>query len=92
MVTLTMKRLLLICALALIWTVFSPSTVSAHWWGRHKKHAAADAEANPKQKHKRSRFHREHQQRDASGGLYTTGGPKTVGFWHKMPGPAGAGS
>jgi len=94
-----MKRLLLVLAAALVWAVCSPAPVSASWWpfGHHSKAKSASAESQPVHKEKAHHsFFRRHEraqkeQRTDSNPLYTTG-PKSVGWWRKTPGPAGAGS
>jgi len=88
-----MKRLLLVLAAALIWAILSPAPVSAGWWPRsHHSKAKAEANAGHKEHTRRAWFHhRQKQQHNSSDPLYTSG-PKTVGWWHKGPGPAGAGS
>jgi len=99
-----MKRLLLVLFAALLLGVHSPSPATARgWpWGHHSKSksasaaaAPADAEAAPKKSSKPKNAktpkakHEKHQQ--ASGDhLYSM--PKSVGWLHKGPGPAGAGS
>jgi hypothetical protein len=89
-----MKRLFLVFAAALLWAALSPAPTSAGIWpfGHHSK--VKSEEKPPKQhkeKTKRSWFHHEHHQRNTAGPLYTSG-PKSIGWWHKTPGPAGAGS
>jgi hypothetical protein len=95
-----MKRLLLVLAAALVWAVLSPAPVSAGWWpfGHHAKAKSSSAEQQPAahKEHKahHSFFHRHEsaqKQHDSAAPLYTSG-PKSVGWWHKTPGPAGAGS
>ena len=99
-----MKRLLLVLFAALLLGALSPSPATARgWpWGHHSKSksasaaaAPADAEAAPKKSSKPKNAktpkakHEKHQQ--ASGAhLYSI--PQSVGWLHKGPGPAGAGS
>jgi len=99
-----MKRLLLVLFAALLLGVLSPGPATARWWpwGHHSKSksgsaaaAPADAEAAPKKSSKPKNAktpkakHEKHQQ--ASGAhLYSI--PQSVGWLHKGPGPAGAGS
>jgi hypothetical protein len=99
-----MKRLLLVLFAALLLAVLGPSTASAKWWpwGHHSKSksksaaaASANADDPPKKSSKPKKAktpktkHQKHQQ--ASGDhLYSS--PRTVGWFHKGPGPAGAGS
>jgi len=97
-----MKRLLLVLAAALVWAVLSPAPVSAGIWpfGHHSKSKSVSSESQPKPKEHKEKAHhsffRHHEKAEKahsdSTPLYTTGGPKSVGWWHKMPGPAGAGS
>jgi hypothetical protein len=88
-----MKRLFLVFAGALLWASVSPAPVSASWWkwGHHSKSNANAASKEHKQKTHHSWFHHDKAQRNSGGALYTSG-PKSVGWFHKMPGPAGAGS
>lgn len=81
-----MKRLLqgffgvlLLCALA--------SSPARAWWWHHKKHAST-ADTNATKAH-HEKHTREKQAREKHEPLYKF--PKTVGWWHKGPGPAGAG-
>jgi hypothetical protein len=90
-----MKRLLVIAACALVFAAFGPvPAASAHWWPwkHHSKTAAANGDTKPAKakKAKKSKAAREdNRSTGASGPLYTV--PKSVGWWHKGPGPAGAG-
>jgi hypothetical protein len=95
-----MKRLLLVLAAALVWAILSPAPVSAGWWpfGHHSKaKSASDAGQPPAHKEKahhsifRRHVRAQSQHVDPATPLYTSG-PKSVGWWHKTPGPAGAGS
>jgi hypothetical protein len=93
-----MKRLLLALGAACLFTAFGPvPVVSAHWWWHHHSksaNAAANAEANPApKKAKPQKAHKEkhhHQSMNKPEHLYNS--PKSVGWWHKTPGPMGAGS
>lgn len=94
-----MKRLLLVLVAALACAVLGAAPVSASLWpfGHHSKAKAAKSEDQPVHKEKTHhsfsfRRHHEEAQHAPASSLYTTGGPKSVGFWHKQPGPAGAGS
>jgi hypothetical protein len=86
-----MKRILLgiCCLLILGGGAIVPTASAGDWkfWHRHKK---TPATANANHKDKPSKHHRERETRDSSGALYST--PKTVGWWHRGPGPAGAGA
>jgi hypothetical protein len=95
-----MKRLLLVLAVALLWAVCSPAPVSAGIWpfGHHSSKSKSESQPKPKEhkeKAHHSFFHRHENaqkaQRNDSAPLYTSG-PKSIGWWHKTPGPAGAGS
>ena len=93
----SMKRLLLILCAAIFLSCFGPASFARsqdpqgatvehqekhHWWNFHRNKVH-------KQKTKKDKHHKGEQQ--ASGDhLYNI--PKTVGFWHKDPGPAGAGA
>ncbi len=95
-----MKRLFLALGAACLFTAFGPvPVVSAHWWWHHHSkssnaNAAANAEANPApKKSKPQKAHKEkhrHQGMNKPEHLYNS--PKSVGWWHKGPGPMGAGS
>jgi len=88
-----MKRLFLALGAACLFTAFGPvSVVSANWWWHHSKTAAAKAEASPKpKKAKPQKTHKEkHQRMNKPEHLYNS--PKSVGWFHKSPGPMGAGS
>ena len=97
-----MKRLLLVLAAALVWAILSPAPVSAGWWpfGHHSKAKSVSAEQPPAPKEHKEKAHhsffRRHESAKQHGDpaaapLYTSG-PKSVGWWRKTPGPAGAGS
>ena len=100
-----MKRLLPgLCCVLLLSAIGPVPSASAHWWSFHRHHKDAASSASeptpapapapaPKPKAKRSWFHHEHQQQPvAQNGVTTTPGPRSVGWWHKTPGPAGAGA
>jgi hypothetical protein len=83
-----MKRLLLVLACASVLAILAPAPASArHWWPHHSKSKAA---ATPKDKTKRTKAGREKHHDSGTESLYSV--PKTVGWWHKGPGPAGAGA
>jgi hypothetical protein len=98
-----MKRLLLVIGAALIWAVLSPAAVSASIWPWHHSKAKSEAKSDAKPdaapapapvkkaKTHHSWFHHHAHQQNTGAPLYTSG-PKSVGWFHKSPGPAGAGS
>lgn len=100
-----MKRLLFALACTFVLAIFGPvPSASAHWWpwGHHSKAAASsspNADASSAHKGKTPKAPKAKKEKKAkaaksSGGahdpLYTV--PKSVGWWHKGPGPAGAGA
>jgi len=102
-----MKRLLLGLCGVLVLSAIGPVPRASAWWLWHRHHKDAKTGANtpgtatsdatapapaPMQKH--SRWHRSHHQKAAvaQNGVMTTPGPRSVGWWHKQPGPAGAGA
>ena len=99
-----MKRLLLVLAAGLLLAIFGPvPAVAAHrWWpwGHHSHSKPTNASSNPapaaatpkNPKAKKQKKDKVHHEKHSGGNepLYTV--PKTVGWWHKGPGPAGAGS
>jgi hypothetical protein len=95
-----MKRLLLVAACAMVFAAFGPvPAASANWWPwkHHSKAAAANSDADSKaakpakaKKAKKSKAARDNNSSTGSSGpLYSI--PKSVGWWRKGPGPAGAG-
>jgi hypothetical protein len=101
-----MKRLFCVLACALFLAAFGPvPSASASWWPfkHHAKSAqtstdsTADPNAQPSKKSKsmksaktkKSKHSQDNPSTGNSGHLY--GFPKSVGWWHKGPGPAGAG-
>jgi hypothetical protein len=102
-----MKRLIPGLCCALLLSVFGPvPSASAHWWSWHnhgKKSSSGSTAPEPgskskppkKQKapkEKKQKHHREKTARTDNNGVVTTPGPRSVGWWHKQPGPAGAGA
>ena len=97
----------LCCALLLSAFGPVPSA-SAHWWSwlhHHKNSASTNAAPAPNAKPpkapktpkapkaKKTRHHHEKAARnDNNGSVVTTPGPRSIGWWHKQPGPAGAGA
>ena len=92
-----MKRLLLTVSSALILSVASPiSSPSAdlRFWHRHHKDAAKTseaAEAKPKKisRHRSKSTREQAAHKEAAFGMT---GPKSVGWRHRQPGPAGVGA
>ena len=91
-----MKRLIFALCGALLLTTLGPlPVVSAHnwWWHHHSRSSPSPAGVgadNNAKRTKASKAHHEKGPRGDSAALYTS--PKTVGWWHKSPGPMGAGS
>lgn len=82
-----MKRLSLVFACALALAISSPAPASArHWWPHRSK---SKSTAEPKDKSKKSKAGREKHHDSGTEPLYSI--PRSVGWWHKEPGPAGAG-
>jgi len=84
-----------------------PSASAGWWpWHRHSKSASASsnsapapnpseskAQKSPKPpKEKKTKHHHEKAAKVDNAGVVTTPGPHSVGWWHKQPGPAGAGA
>jgi len=64
-------------------------------WHRHHKDPPAKTAEAPKQKAKRSLFHRSRPTREQaakSEATYGMTGPKSIGHRHPQPGPAGVGA
>ena len=86
---------LLLCLLALC--VVAPvagAATNIPFWHRHKKDHATIA-TTQKPKTKRSFLHhaRPTREEDARAeATYGMSGPRSVGFWHPQPGPAGVGA
>ncbi len=96
-----MKRLLLVlfCAFSLSATCPAASASSGiRIWHRHHKDKDKDAAktaAAPKEKTKKSIFHRSKHTREQAAKsevAYGMTGPKSVGHRHPQPGPAGVGA
>jgi hypothetical protein len=96
-----MKKLLLIAGFVLaLGTLSSASAAAGPGWPFHRHHkdkapAAPKAEKPPKTK--KSMFHRQKSQdeareQSARAEAGVSPGPKSVGWRHQTPGPAGAGS
>jgi hypothetical protein len=91
-----MKRLFVLsCFLSLSASAsIASATPKIHFWHRHKKDPAASAPA-PKQKAKHNLFHRAQPTREESARsetAYGMTGPRSVGYLHPQPGPAGVGA
>jgi hypothetical protein len=90
-----MKRLLPALGFALILScVVSVPNASARdwWWHRHHKDSANNSASSKPPKAKKERHHR-HEKASPSGETTAmSNGPRSVGHWHPMPGPAGAGA
>ena len=92
-----MKRSLLVlsCALCLCAPAMSASSsIDPRFWHRHHKDSNKTAAA-PKAKEKKSFLHRGKPSRDEaarSEATYGMTGPKSVGWRHPEPGPAGFGA
>jgi hypothetical protein len=91
-----MKPVLMLACLLTV-TVASPlarAEAKIPFFHRHKANATKPEKAE-KTKTKRSLFHRGEPTREENAraeAAYGMTGPKTVGFWHKEPGPAGVGA
>ena len=100
-----MKRLLLGLCGVLVLSAIGPVPRASAWWLWHRHHkSAANASSGsgaepvpapapaPMQKRSRWQHHRHEKASVAQNGVVTTAGPRSIGFWHKHPGPAGAGA
>jgi hypothetical protein len=91
------KRLLLLLSGALLLSAAGPvasASADVRFWHRHHKDPAKTSAA-PKPKSKRTLFHRAKRSReDAARQEVAFGqtGPRSVGWRHPQPGPAGAGA
>lgn len=90
-----MKKLLLGLCFALVLSGVGPvSSASARewWWHRHHKENSNSGDAKPhKEKTKKSWFHH-HEKAKGQDVAALTNGPRSIGHWHPMPGPAGYGA
>ena len=88
-----MKRLLpALCFVVIASCVCSVPRASASWWHRHHKDSNNSAGSKPP-KAKKERHHRhEKDTHPADSVSAMTNGPRSIGHWHPMPGPAGAGA
>jgi len=88
-----MKRLLpALCFVVLASCVCVVPGASASWWHRHHKDSNNNAASKPP-KAKKQRHHRhEKASHPADSASAMTNGPHSIGHWHPMPGPAGAGA
>jgi hypothetical protein len=96
-----MKRIVLACCFLLALSTLGPVSAAsaAGWpWHRHSKDStAAPADAGKTEKPKKAKQRREKKsekarEQSAQKEARISPGPKTVGWWHKTPGPAGAGA
>ena len=92
-----MKRLILIVSCTLAMSAAGPITSASadiRFWHRHHKDAAKTSVAPEAKSTKTSRHHskltREQAAREEA--TYGMPGPKSVGWWHTYPGPAGVGA
>ncbi len=96
-----MKRLVLTICCALALSTLGPvSAVSAHGWPFHRHHKdSTAAKAGGAEKPKKAKSHREKSRdkareksarQEVAAGV--SPGPKSVGWRHQTPGPAGAGA
>ncbi|HKM67865.1 MAG TPA: hypothetical protein VJX70_11915 [Candidatus Acidoferrum sp.] len=96
-----MKRLFLaVCCVLALSTLGPVSAASAHGWPFHRHHKdAAAADASHAAKPKKAKSHREKSsdkarekaaRKEVVAGV--SPGPKSVGWRHQTPGPAGAGA
>jgi hypothetical protein len=91
-----MKRLFFALACALLLATLWPVTANAapRWWPHRSHHSnSGDPAKAPKSKNKTKKtkaHHEKHQRQDPGEHLYSS--PRSVGWHHKQPGPAGAGS
>ena len=94
------KFLLATCFTIALGTLSSASAAAGPSWPFHRHHkdkAPAAAKAEKPAKNKKSMFHRQKSQdkareESARTEAGVTPGPKSVGWRHQTPGPAGAGA
>ena len=94
-----MKRLLVALAAVFLFTALGPVPSANAWWWHHHSNSSSKSSApatpkspKPGKTPKQPKTHKEKHQRDTNTGSSLYSVPKSVGWWHKMPGPAGAGS
>ena len=91
-----MKRVLMLTCMLVLGAASANASPEAGipFFHRHKKEAAKAA-ATSAAAPKRGLFHRGEPTREEAAraeAAYGMTGPKSVGFWHKQPGPAGVGA
>jgi hypothetical protein len=92
-----MKRILVVLGCTLFLSAAAPISSAGTdiriWPHHHKDPGKTTAAAKPKSE--RTFLHRAHPTREEAARAetaYGMTGPKSVGFWHPMPGPAGVGA
>ena len=85
------KKILGLC-LALLLSGLATAPSAYGWWWHHHKDSANNSASSKPPKAKKERHHR-HEKASRSGETAAmTNGPRSIGHWHPMPGPAGAGA
>jgi hypothetical protein len=91
-----MKKLLPGLCLALVLSAVGPvpnASARDWWWHRHHKdNNSGDAKPTHKEKTKKSWFHHHEKANKTQDVTAFNAGPRSVGHWHPMPGPAGYGA
>jgi len=89
-----MKRLLPALGFLLILSFVCavPNASARDWWHRHHKDSANSGASRKPHKAKKERHHRHEKAAPSGETAAMTNGPRSVGHWHPMPGPAGAGA
>jgi hypothetical protein len=89
-----MKPLLVLCLLSVTAAIPASAATDIPLFHRHKTNSATTA-TTPKPKTKRSFLHRAEPSREEaarSEATFGMTGPRSVGFFHPEPGPAGVGA
>jgi len=82
-----------LCLALLLSSLVSVPSARASWWHRHHKDSTDNSASSKPPKAKKERHHRhEKASRSADSTSAMTNGPRSIGHWHPMPGPAGAGA
>jgi len=81
-----------LCLALLLGSLFTAPSARAWWWHRHHKDSANNGASGKPPKARKERHPHEKASRSADTTSVITNGPRSIGHWHPMPGPAGAGA
>jgi len=79
-----------LCLALLLGSLATAPSARAWWWHHHHKDSANNTASSKPPKAKKPWHH--HQKANTGTVASLTNGPRSVGRWHPMPGPAGAGA